>query len=89
MSSKEEIKSLFIAELKNTPQYTEVLNIKQKIIDEINEPKVQKYVRYTFSVEQTNEELEVVKMCMMVEFGFSTDNLNNQSILIDMIKFLE
>ncbi len=86
--SKEEIKTLFVTELKNTPQYIEVLNIKQKIIDEITVPKVQKYVIYNFSVEQTNDEIEIIKMCLMVEFGFSTDNLNNQSIMIDMKQFL-
>lgn len=87
--SKEEIKALFVAELKNTPQYAEVLNIKQKILDEILTPKVQKYVVYNFSVEQTNDEVDIIKMCLLVEFGFTTDNLNNQSVIIDMIKFLE
>lgn len=89
MSSKEEIKTLFVSELKNTQQYNEILLLKQKIINEINEPRIQKYVVYNFLVEQTNEELEVIKMCMIIEFGFSTDNLNNQSIMIDMKDFLK
>ena len=88
MASKDEIKVLFINELKNTTLYNEVLNMKQKIIDEIITPKVQKYVVYEFSRILTDEEKDIIKMCMLVEFGFTTDNLNNQSIIIDMEKFL-
>ncbi len=36
MSSKQEIKDLFIAELKKTPSYKMILNIKNNIINEIN-----------------------------------------------------
>ena len=89
MVSKQEIKDLFTAELINTPQYTEVLNMKQKIIDEINAPNIQKNIIYNFSKEQTDDEKDIIKMCMIVEFGFSTNNLNNQFIMIDMEKFLE
>ena len=88
MSSKQEIKDLFITELMNTPLYNEVLNMKEKIINEIITPKVQKYVVYEFSWKLTDEEKDIIKMCMMVEFGFTTDNLNNESIMIDMEKFL-
>lgn len=86
--SKQEIKDLFITELMNTSLYNEVLNMKQKIINEIITPKVQKYVVYEFSWVLSDEEKDIIKMCMLVEFGFTTDNLNNQSIMIDMEKFL-
>ena len=35
MTSKQEIKDLFVAELKNTPQYQIILDIKQLILNEI------------------------------------------------------
>ena len=89
MASKQEIKDLFVAELKNTPQYQIVLTLKQIILNEIATPNIQSQVIYNFETQQTDFEVEVIKMCMTVEFGFSTNNISTQCVIIDMSKFLE
>jgi len=88
MSSKQEIKDAFTLELKNTPEYQIVLNIKQVIMSEILAPNVQSQVIYNFSSSQTDEQVNVIKMCMIIEFGFTTINISNNSVIIDMINFL-
>jgi len=88
MSSKNEIKNAFEAELKNTPQYQIVLNIKNLIIQEIATPNIQSLVIYNFQIPQNEEERNIIKMCMIIEFGFSTDNMNENCVIIEMIKFL-
>jgi hypothetical protein len=87
MTSKE-IKDLFIAELKNTPQYQIVLTIKQIILNEINTPNIQAQVLYYFENPQTAYDIEVIKMCMQVEFGFTTNNINESWVSVDMANFL-
>ena len=46
MSSKQEIQNAFEAELKNTPQYQIVLNIKNLIMQEIATPNIQSSILY-------------------------------------------
>lgn len=89
MSSKQEIKDLFTVELKNTPQYQIVLNIKQIILNEIATPNVKSQIIYEFETTQTDDEVGIIKMCMIIEFGFDTNNISTNSIIIDMKKFLE
>jgi hypothetical protein len=89
MSSKNEIKNAFEAELKNTPQYQIVLNIKNLIMQEIATPNIQSSVIYNFQILQNEEERIIIKMCMIIEFGFSTDNMNENCVIIEMKKFLE
>jgi hypothetical protein len=86
--SKQEIKDAFTLELKNTPEYQIVLNIKQIIMAEILAPNVQSQVIYTFLIPQTDEQINVIKMCMIIEFGFSTNNISNNAVIVDMINFL-
>jgi hypothetical protein len=88
MSSKQEIKELFTSELKNTQQYQIVLAIKQVIMDEILTPQVESHVIYNFETQQTDEEVNVIKMCMIVEFGFDTNNISSNAVIIDMKDFL-
>jgi hypothetical protein len=88
MSSKQEIKDAFILELKNTPQYQIVLAIKQVIMAEILTPHVQSQVIYNFETQQTDEEVNVIKMCMIIEFGFDTNNISSNAVIIDMKQFL-
>ena len=88
MSSKQEIKNAFTLELKNTPEYQIVLDIKSVIMSEILAPHVQSQVIYTFLIPQTDEQINVIKMCMLIEFGFSTNNISNNAVIIDMINFL-
>jgi len=88
MSSKQEIKDGFTLELKNTPEYQIVLDIKSVIMAEILAPHVQSQVIYNFSSYQTDEQVNIIKMCLLIEFGFDTNNISNTCIIIDMINFL-
>ena len=88
MSSKQEIKDLFVAELKNTPQYQIVLTIKQIILNEIATPHILAQVIYNFETPQSDYDIEVIKMCLTVEFGFTTCNISSNSVIIDMKDFL-
>jgi hypothetical protein len=88
MTSKQEIKNLFTAELKNTPQYQIVLDIKQVILNEIATPKVESQVIYNFETIQTDEEVGIIRMCMIIEFGFDTNSISNNAVIIDMKNFL-
>ena len=88
MSSKQEIKDLFVAELKNTPQYQIVLTIKQIILNEIATPNILSQVIYNFETPQSDYNIEVIKMCLTVEFGFTTSNISSNSVIIDMKDFL-
>ena len=89
MSSKNLIKDLFIAEIKNTPEYQIVLQIKQFILNEIATPNIQEIVVYNFETPLSKEQINNIKLCMIVEFGFSTENMSMYSIIIDMKQFLE
>ncbi len=88
MSSKQQIKDLFVAELKNTPQYQTVLILRQIILNEIATPNIQAQVIYNFETPQTDYDIEVIKMCMQIEFGFTTNNISSNSVIIDMYNFL-
>ena len=89
MSSKQEIRDAFTAEILNTPEYQTVLNIKQTILNEISAPCVQESVVYNFETPLTKEQLNNIKLCMIVEFGFYTENMSQNCVIIDMKKFLE
>jgi hypothetical protein len=89
MSSKEEIKTAFMAELMTTPQYQIVLKIKQLILDEIARPNINQYVVYNYETPQNREEQQNIKMCMILEFGFSTENISENSVVINMMDFLK
>ncbi len=89
MTSKQEIKDLFVAELKNTPQYQIILDIKQLILNEIATPNIQSQIIYNFSSIQTKEEQNIIKLCSINEFGFELSNINDNYVIIDMKQFLE
>jgi hypothetical protein len=89
MSSKQEIKDLFIAELVNTPEYQLILSIKQFILNEISAPNIQESVVYNFETMLTKEQQNNLSLCSVVEFGFKLDNMNEFCAVIDMKKFLE
>ena len=88
MASKQEIKDLFIAELKNTPLYSIVLDIKRVILNEIATPNIQSQVLYTFAEQQSDEQVQILKMCMVVEFGFTTSSISGACVIIAMADFL-
>lgn len=89
MTSKAEIRDLFTAELYNTPEHEEVVKLRTFIIDEIVRPNVQEQVVYTFTTEQSLEQQKIIKLCMLMEFGFYIDTINSECVIIDMKKFLE
>ena len=88
MSSKQQIKDLFTTELINTTQYQVVLAIKQIILNEIATPNILSQVIYNFETQQTDEEINIIKLCMIIEFGFDTNNISSNSVVIDMKQFL-
>jgi hypothetical protein len=88
MSSKEEIKIAFVAELQNTPEYQIILNIKQLILEKIATPKIQRTVHYDFDRYVSQEEQENIKMCSIIEFGFEIF-VNEYFAEVYMDKFLE
>lgn len=88
MASKEEIKSLFVAELKNSVIYQEVLLLKQAIIAEIASPNVNMYMSYSFSRMLEDSEIKIFQMCCKLEFGFIPTDINNLMIIIDMSNFV-
>lgn len=88
MSSKQEIKDLFVAELLNTPEYQIVLAVKAKILNEIATPNIQNEVVYQFETEQSKYSQGVISMCGLVEFGFKLDNISETAVIINMDKFL-
>ncbi len=89
MTSKQEIKNLFVAELLNTPQYQTVLTIKQLILNEIARPNIQSQIFYNFETTQTDIDIGIIKLCLKVELGINITNISNVSVIIDMDKFLE
>jgi hypothetical protein len=88
MSAKDEIKNAFTLELKTTPQYQIVLAIKNLIMQEIATPHILSQIIYNFETQQTDEEVNIIKLCMIVEFGFDTNNISSNSVIIDMKYFL-
>lgn len=88
MTSKQEIKDAFTADLKDTREYAIVLAIKAVILDEIAKPNVKSQVIYEFTPSLTEEQMGIFKMCMIVEFGFDTNNISSNAVIIDMKNFL-
>lgn len=88
MSSKEEIKVLFTQEICNTQEYQIALNIKNYIIQQINEPNIQETVVYMFPNPLTKDSQEILKMALTVLFGFY-GLVNENGVVIDMKKFLD
>ena len=89
MTSKQQIKDLVTAELLNSPMYQIVLTVKQLIIDEIARPNVQRKILYKYDNPISRADVEVLKMCLLLEFGFLTNEITDTNLAIDMVKFLE
>jgi hypothetical protein len=85
-----EIQTLLKEELKNSNQYSEVLLIKQYIIQKIQEPAiVSMNLLYKFTVPFNNEDdKQLFKLCFKNEFNFIEENMNDYEIMIDLSKFL-
>lgn len=88
MTSKQEIKTAFITEIQNIPEYQIILNIKQNLLNQIAEPKIQRTVHYNFDRYISSEEQINIKLCSVVEFGFEIFvDENHAEIYMD--KFLD
>ena len=83
-----DIKTAFITELKNTPEYTEIVNFKQMVLDEILKPSVQVFVKQNLTTEKTEYQQDILKMCSIVEFGFECI-ITPYYIAINMKDFLK
>ncbi len=88
MSSKEEIKVAFTNELKNTPEYTDIIAIKQLILNEIATPNILEYVKYNFSSPKSEEQQSILNLCLLVEFGFTTQSMTSNFVVLEMKHFL-
>jgi hypothetical protein len=88
MTSKLEIKTAFTAELRNTEEYQIVLKIKEKILNDIATPNIQEKVNYYFETKQNEEQRNNIKLCMIIEFGFYSNEINEDCIVVDMKFFL-
>lgn len=88
MTSKSYIKDLFTNEILNSEEYQTVLKIKIAIINEIQAPSIQEQFTYNFETPQSETQRNNIKLAMIVEFGFYTDNINENTIIIDMKQFL-
>ena len=86
-----EIQNLLKDELKTSSQYSEVLLIKQYIIQKIQEPAiVSMNLLYKFTVPFTNEDDKLLfKLCFKNEFNFIEENMSDYEIMIDLSKFLK
>lgn len=88
MSSKLQIFNLFYSELIQSEEYQTVQKMKTYIIDTIISPKIQEMIKYTFEIPQTIEQLENIKLNMIIEFGFYSNEMTSDYCIIDMKNFL-
>jgi hypothetical protein len=85
--SRFEIQNLFINELLVCEEHDTVLKIKEYIKNTISIPNIQEMITYTFEIPQTVEQIKNIKLCMILEFGFYSDEITNEYCIIDMKKF--
>ncbi len=87
--SKQYIKDLFTNEILNSEEYQTVLKIKNAIINEIQTPSIVEKFIYNFETPQTENQRNIIKLAMIIEFGFYSNDMNENTIIIDMKNFLE
>lgn len=93
MSSFEEIKDLFINEIKNNFHYQVALKIKDLIINDILTPNINFNFRYDLissdylDLNNKDREEQLILMSLKIVLGFDVI-INNGCIIIDMTKFL-
>jgi hypothetical protein len=96
MSSFEEIKSIFVAEILNTPQYQVALKIKDLLIEDILAPHLNLTFTYVFqdadySTPDKDHEENIIIFSLKLILGFDVDlwnDGNNRGILVVMKNFL-
>lgn len=86
--NKFEIQNAFTAELMNTQEYQTVLKIKDYIMTSISTPLIQETLKYEFEEQQNYLQLENIRLCQIILFGFSSSEMTCDYCIIDMTKFL-
>lgn len=87
MASKQEIKDLLVIELNNSSEKTIFNTMKNYIINTIVEPTIKLKIIYNFETPLTEDNIEVLKLICMNEWGFEPYIISDYSI-IDMEKFI-
>jgi hypothetical protein len=97
MSSFQEIKNLFTNEIVNAPQYLVATKIKNLIIQDINEPKINSVFTYELQnndfsdytdFDIVNYESQIIVLSLKIILGFECQ-LQSKTIYIQMKKFLD
>jgi len=86
--NKFEILNAFTAELMNTQEYQTVLKIKDFIMTSIATPLIQETLKYDFEESQTESQLQNIRLCQIILFGFYSTEMTAGYCIIDMKKFL-
>lgn len=87
MTSKQEIKDLLVIELNNSAEKAIFNTMKTYVINTIVEPTIKLQLIYNFETPLTKDNIEVLKLICMNEWGFEPLILTDYSI-IDMEKFI-
>jgi hypothetical protein len=87
MASKQEIKDLLVTELNNSTEKAIFNTMKQYVIDTIIEPTIKLNIIYNFETLLSDDNIEVLKLICLNEWGFEPYILSNYSI-IDMKMFI-
>lgn len=86
MASKNEIKDLIIIELNNSSEKVIFNTMKNYVINTIIEPTIKLQIIYNFETPLTHDNIEVLKLICLNEWGFEPYIISDYSI-IDMEKF--
>ena len=84
-----DIQNAFVKELLNTDENQTVIKIREYIYNTISTPKIQEQIKYKFETQQTPEQQEIIKLLMIVYFGFYPTYMSDEYCLIDMKNFLD
>ena len=87
MSSKQEITDLLIIELNNSVEKAIFNTMKNYVINTIVEPTIKLQLIYNFETQLTEDNIEVLKLICVNEWGFEPYIIADYSI-IDMKKFI-
>ena len=87
LQSKEEIKDLLVIELNNSVEKVIFNTMKNYVINTIIEPTIKLNLIYTFETPLSENNIEVLKLICINEWGFEPYIISEYSI-IDMKKFI-
>jgi hypothetical protein len=87
MASKKEITDLLVIELNNSSEKVIFNTMKNYVINTIVEPTIKLQLIYTFETRLTEDNVEVLKLICLNEWGFEPYIISEYSI-INMEKFI-